>query len=160
MCVYIYIYIHTYIMISIQHFIYSSRPFLFSSVQSLSRVHFFVTPRTAAPQASMSITNSQKALKPIPLSQWCHPRVSSSVIPFSSCSQSFPASGSFQLISSSHHVAKYGSFSFNISSSNEHPALISIRMDCLDLLAFQGALKNLLQYSSSKASILSFQLSL
>ena len=56
-------------MISTQHFIYSSRPFLFSLVQSLSHVHFFATPRSAAPQASVSITNSQKALKPIPLSQ-------------------------------------------------------------------------------------------
>ena len=49
---------------------------------------------------------------------------------------------------------KYWSFSFNISSSNEHPGLISLRMDWLDLLEVQGTLKNLLQYHSSKASIL------
>ena len=49
---------------------------------------------------------------------------------------------------------KYWSFSFNISPSNEHPGLISVRMDCLDLLAVQGTLKSLLQHHSSKASIL------
>ena len=49
---------------------------------------------------------------------------------------------------------KYWSFSFNISPSNEHPGLISFRMDCLDLLAVQGTLKSLLQHHSSKASML------
>ena len=67
----------------------------FSSVQSLSHVRPFVTPWTAAHQASMSITNTWSPPKPCPLSQWCHPTISSSVIPFSSCPQSFPASGSF-----------------------------------------------------------------
>ena len=62
--------------------------------------------------------------------------------------------GLFQWVSSSHQVAKYWSFSFNISPSNEHPGLISFRMDWLDLLAVQGTLKNLLQHHSSKASIL------
>ena len=77
------------------------------------------------------------------------------VIPFSSCPQSFPASGSFQL---SQLVASGGQsirvFSFNISPSNEHPGLISFRMDWLDLLAVQGTLKSLLQHHRSKASIL------
>ena len=63
----------------------------FRSVQSLSRVWLFVTPCTAARQASLSITNSNSC----PSSQWCHPTVSSSGIPFSSCPQSFPASGPF-----------------------------------------------------------------
>ena len=85
------------------------------------------------------------------LSQWCHPTISSSVIPFSSCPQSFPASGSCQM---SHHWPKYWSFSFSISPSNEHPGLISFRMDWLDLPAVLGTLKSLLQYHSSKASIL------
>ena len=90
-----------------------------------------------------------------PSSQWCHPAISSSVIPFSSCPQSPPASGSFpksQLFTWG--GPKYWSFSFSISPSNEHPGLISSRMDWLDLLAVQGTLKSLLQHHSSKASIL------
>ena len=68
----------------------------FSSVQSLSRVRLFVAPWTAACQASLSITNSQSSYSnSCPSSQWCHPTISSSVIPFSSHLQSFPASGSF-----------------------------------------------------------------
>ena len=69
----------------------------FSSVQSLSSVWLFATPWTAAHQAFLSITNSQSPHKPIPLSQWCHPTTSSSVVPFSSCLQSFPVSGSFPM---------------------------------------------------------------
>ena len=65
-----------------------------SSVQSLSHVRLFVTPRTAAHQASLSITPGVYP-NPCPLSWWCHPSISSSVIPFSSCPQSFPAPGSF-----------------------------------------------------------------
>ena len=83
---------------------------LFSSVQSLSRVQVFATPWTTAHQASLSITNSWSPPNPCPSSQWCHPTISSSVIPFSSCLLSFPASGSFQMTlqwatSSSHQVA-------------------------------------------------------
>ena len=62
--------------------------------------------------------------------------------------------GLFKLVSSSHQVAKYCSFSFNISPSNEHSGLISFRMDWLDLLAVQGTLKSLLQHHSSKPSSL------
>ena len=65
-----------------------------SSVQSLSHVWFFVTPRTAAHQASLSITNSWSLLKLMSMSRWCHPTISSSIVPFSSLLQSFPASGS------------------------------------------------------------------
>ena len=68
-----------------------------SSVQSLIRVRLFATPWTAARQASLSITNSQSPPKPCPFSRWCHPTISSSVVPFSSCPQSFPASRSFQM---------------------------------------------------------------
>ena len=92
-----------------------------------------------------------------PLSWWCHPTISSSVIPFSSRLQSFPASGSFQF---SQFFAwggqSIGSFSFSISPSNEHLGLISFGMDWLDLLAVQGIFKSLLQHHSSKASILRY----
>ena len=84
-----------------------------------------------------------------PSSQWCHPAISSSVIPFSSCPQPLPASGSLRI-----RWPKYWSFSFSISPSNEYPGPISFRMDWLDLLAVQGTLKSLLQLHSSKASIL------
>ena len=67
----------------------------FSSVQSLSQVQLFATPWTTARQTSLSITISGVCSNSCPLSQWCHPTVLSSVIPFSSCLQSFPASGSF-----------------------------------------------------------------
>ena len=94
------------------------------------------------------------------LSQWCHPTISSSVIPFSSCLQSLPASGSFP-VSSSHQVAKvlefqlqHQSFLNNTEWMNEYSGLISFRMDWLDLLAVQGTLKSLLSHHSSKASIL------
>ena len=91
---------------------------------------------------------------PYPSSRWCHLTISSSVIPFSSCPQSFPASGSFQMSQLFIRWPNYWSFSFNISPSNEPPRLISFKMDWLDLLAVQGTLKSLLQHHSSKASIL------
>ena len=69
----------------------------FTSIQSLSRVQLFVTPWTAAHQAFWSITNSQSLLNSCPSSQWWHPTISSSVIPFSSHLQSFPPSGPFQM---------------------------------------------------------------
>ena len=87
-----------------------------------------------------------------PLSWWCHPTISSSVIPFS-CLQSFPASGSF-LVSQ----VKYWSFSFSVSPSNEHSGLISFRMDCLDLLSVLGTLKESSptpQFKSINSSVLS-----
>ena len=87
-----------------------------------------------------------------PLSRWCHPAISSSVFPFSS---SFPASGYFQvsqLFTSGGQ--RTGLLSFRISPSNEHPGLISFRVDRLDLLAVQGTLKSCLQHHNSKASIL------
>ena len=93
--------------------------------------------------------------KSCPLSWWCDPAISSSVVPFCSHLQSFPASGSYQMspFFTSGRNTKYWSFSFSISLSNEHPGLISFRMDWLDLLADQGTLKSLLQYHTSKASI-------
>ena len=82
-----------------------------------------------------------------PFSRWCHPTISTSVVPFSSCPQSFPASGSFRM--SQCFTSGGQSFNFNISPSNEHPGLISFRMDWLDLLAIQGTLNSLLQHHSS-----------
>ena len=83
-----------------------------------------------------------------------HPAISPSVVPFSSCPQSLPASDSSNESTLHMRWPKYWSFSFNINPSNEHPGLISFRMDWLDLLAIQGTLKSLLQHHSSKASIL------
>ena len=127
----------------------------FSSVQSLSRVWLFATPWAAASQASLSITNSQSPPKPMSFESvmpsnhliLCHPLL---LLP-----SFFPSIRVFSNESALHsRWPKYWSFSFNISPSNEHPGLISFRMDWLDLLAVQGTLKSLLQYHSSKASIL------
>ena len=89
-----------------------------------------------------------------PLSQWCHPTISSSVVPFSSCPQSFPASGSFPMSQFFTSGGQRIGFSFSISLSNEYLGLISFRMDWFDLFAVQGTLKSLLQHHSSKASII------
>ena len=88
-----------------------------------------------------------------PSSWWCHPVISSSVVSLASCPQSLPASGSFPMSQLfTWGGQKCWSFSFSISLFNEHPGLISFRMDWLDLLAVQGILKSLLQHHSSKAS--------
>ena len=89
-----------------------------------------------------------------PSSRWCHPTISFSVVPFSSCLQSFPASGPFPLSQFFTSSGQSISFSFSISPSNEYSGLGSFRMDWLDLLAVQGTLKGLLPHHSSKASIL------
>ena len=93
--------------------------------------------------------------KSCPLSQSCHPTISSSVTPISSCPPIFPSirvfSGELAL-----HIswAKYWSFSFSISSSNEYSRLISFRIEWFDFLVVQGNLKSLLQHHNLKASIL------
>ena len=90
-----------------------------------------------------------------PLSQWCDPNISCSVIPFSSRLQSFPASKFFSNESALHiRWPKYWIFSFSLSPSKEQSGSISFRMDWLDLLAVQATFKSLLQHHSSKASIL------
>ena len=182
----------------------------YQSVQfSHSVVSDSESPWAAARQASLSITNSQSFFKnSCPLSRWCHPTISSSVVSFSSCLQSFPASRSFsrsQFFASGgqnvglstsasvlpmttqdwfplrwthwislqskglsrvfsnttlqkHQFFTWGGQSIGVSvldsHSNEHPGLISFKMDWLDLLEVQGTLKSLLQHHSSKASIL------
>ena len=127
----------------------------FSSVQSLSRVWFFVTPWTAACQASLSIANSQSLLKLMSIE---------SVMPsnhlISCCPLLLPPSifPSIRVFSNESVLCirwpNYWSFSFSISPSNEYSGPISFRMDWLDLLAVQGILKSLLQHHSSKASVL------
>ena len=126
----------------------------FSSVQSISHVQLFVTPWTAAHQASLSITNSWSLFNSCP-GWWCLPTISFSVIPFTSCLQSFPASGTSlmsQLFASASQSIR--SFSWSKSPSNEYSGLISFRIDWFELLAVQGTLCSLLQHHSSKASIL------
>ena len=128
---------------------------LLSSVQLLSCVWLFVTPWTAARQASLSITNSQSSLKFMSIESvmpsnhliLCHPLLLLSSI--------FPSIKVFSNESVLHiRWPKYWSFSFNISPSNEYLGLISFRIDWFDLLTVQGTLKSLLQHHSSKASIL------
>ena len=127
----------------------------FSSAQSLSRVRLFATPWIAACQASLSITNSRSSPKPMSIELvmpsshliLCHPLLLAPPIP--------PSLRIFSNKSALHmRWPKCWSFSFSISLFNEHPGLISFRMDCLDLLAVQGTLKCLLQHHSSKASVL------
>ena len=125
----------------------------FSSVQSLSHVRLFKTPWIAARQVSLSITNSRRLLKLMPIELvmpsnhliLCHPLL---LLP--------PIPPSIRVFSNESTLRmswpKYWSFSFSINPSNEHPGLISFRMDWLDLLADQGTLKSLLQHHSSKAS--------
>ena len=90
-----------------------------------------------------------------PLIQWCHPAISSSVVPFSSCPQSSQHQSLFQWVNSSREVAKVLEFQLQNQSFQWTPRTdLSFRMDWLDLLAVQGTLKSLLQHHSSKASTL------
>ena len=126
-----------------------------SSVQSLSHVWIFVTPQTAAHQASLSITNSRSLLKLVSIE---------SVMPsnhlFLCCPLVFMPSifPRIRVFSNESTLLirwpKYWSFSFSTSPSSEYSGLISFRMDWLDLLAVQGTLKSLPQHHCSKASIL------
>ena len=94
--------------------------------------------------------------KSCPSSQWCHPTISSSVLPFSSGLQSFPASAKSQFSNESVLCIgwpRYRSFSFSISPFSDYSVLISYRIDWFALLAVKGTLKSLFQHHSSKASI-------
>jgi len=121
-----------------------------SSVHSLSHVWLFVTPRTSARQASLSITNSQGLLILISIES-VMPRNHLILCPLLLPSSIFP---SIRVFSNESAGQSIGVSASNISLSNEHSGLISFRMDWLDLLAVQGTLKSLLQHHSSKASIL------
>ena len=123
----------------------------FSSFRSLSHVQLFVTPWIAARQASLSITNSRslpKLMSTESVMPSYHLILCSPLLLLPSV---FP---SIRVFSNESALCirwpKYWSFSFNISPSNEHPGLMSFRVDWLDLLAVQGTLKNLLQHHSSK----------
>ena len=127
----------------------------FSSVQSLSHVRLFAIPWAAARQASLSITNSWSPPKPMSIESMMPSNHLILCRPLLLLPSIFP---SIRVFSNESVLRmrwpKYWSFSFNISPSDEHPGLISIRMDWLDLLAVQGTLKSLLQHHSSKTSIL------
>ena len=117
--------------------------FQFSSVQSLSRVQLFATPQTAARQASLSITNSGSLLKPMAIESVMPSNHLIPCRPLLLLPSIFPSIGVFSNESALRmRWPKYWSFSFNISPSNEHPGLISFRMDWLDLLAVQGTLES------------------
>jgi len=127
----------------------------FSSIQSLRYVWLFATPWTAASQAFLSITNSQSPPKPMSTESVMPSNHLILYHPFFLLPLIFPSIRVFFSESAlPFRWPKYWSFSFNISPSNEHPGLISFRMDRLDFLAVQGTLKSLLQHHSSKASIL------
>ena len=113
-------------------------------------------PRTAACQASLTFTISWSLLKLISIELVIpHPTIPSSVTPFSSCLQSFPASGSFSSeLALRIRWPENWSFSFGISPSNEYSGFISFRIDWFDLLAVQGAFRSLLQHHNLKAPIL------
>ena len=125
-----------------------------SSVQLLSRVWLFVTPWTAAHQASLSITNSRSLPKPMSIESVMPSNHLILFRPLLLLPSIFPSIRVFSNESALRiRWPKYWSFSFSISPSNEHPGLIFFRMDWLDLLAVQGTLKSILQHYSSKASI-------
>ena len=98
----------------------------FSSVQLLSRARLFATPWIAARQASLPSPTPGVHWDSRPSSQWCHPAISSSVVPFSSCPQSSQHQSLFQWVNSSYEVAKYWSLSFSIIPSKDIPGLISL----------------------------------
>ena len=127
----------------------------FSSVQSLSRVWLFATSRTAACQASLSITNSRSLLKLMSIELVMPSNHLILCGPLLLLPSIFPR---IKVFSSESVLCirwpKYWSFSFSISPSNDYSGLISFRMDWLDFPAVQGTLKSLLQHHSSKASIL------
>ena len=150
-CIY-YIHMYTYKLYILRFmyiYILSSVQFsclvMFDSLQSHELQH----DRPPCPSPTPRVHSNSR-----PSSPWCHPAISSSVVLFSSCPQSLPASV-FSNESALHmRWPEYWNFSFSIIPSKEILGLISFRMDWLDLLAVQGTLKSLLQHHSSKASIL------
>ena len=127
----------------------------FSLVQSLRRVWLFATPWIAARQAFLSITNSQSLFKLMSIELTMpssHLIICRSLLLLPSILPSIRVFSNESTLRM--RWPKYWSFSLSFSPSNEHPGLVSFRMDWLDLLAVQGTLKSLLQHHSSKASIL------
>ena len=139
---------------------FNSSSVQFSSVQSLSPVQLFAAPWIAACQAFLSITYSWSLPKLMSIelvmpSKLSHPLSSPSPPAFNSNIRIFSNESALPI-----KWPKYWCFSFNISPSNEHPGLISFRMDWLDLVIVQGTLKSLLQHHSSKHQFFGTQLSL
>ena len=152
------VFIHWYY--SLKHYQYHQLRFTeqsvqFSSLQSLSRVRLFATPWTAGCQASPSITNSLSLPKLMSIESVMPSNHLILCYPLLLLPSIFP---NIRVFSNESVLCirwpKHWSFSFNISPSNEHPGLISFRMDWLDLLAVQGTLQSLLQHHGLKASIL------
>ena len=124
-------------------------------VQSLSRVQLFVTPWTAARQASLSITISRSLLKLMSIESVMPSSHLILYCPLLLLPLIFPSIRVFSNESALHiRWPKYWSFNFSISSSNEYSGLISFKIDWFYLLAVQGTLKSLLQHHILKASIL------
>ena len=135
----------------------------FSSIQWLSHVRLFVTPWTAACQASLSITNSWSLLKYMSIKSVMPSNHLIFFCPLLLLPSIFPSIRVFSSESVLHiRVPKYRSFSSSISPTNEYSGLISFRIDWLDLLAVQGILKSLLQhqFKSINSSVFSFLYSL
>ena len=123
----------------------------FSSVRSLSHVQLFATPWTAACQASLSVTNSWSLLKLISIESVMPSNHLILCCPLLLLPSIFPSIEVFSSESVLHiRWPKYCHFSFNFSPSHEYSGLISFKMDCVELLAVQRTLKNLLQHHSSK----------
>ena len=145
------VHLHTHIQYHIQ----------FSSVQSLSRVQLFATPQTAACQVSLSITNSWSLSKLMSIEPVMPPNHLILCGPLLLLPSIFPSIRVFSNESVLHiRWPKYWSFSFNISPSNEHPGLISFRMDWLDLLQSKGLSRVFSNTTVQKHQFLSTHLSL
>ena len=129
--------------------LFSSVQFSRSVVSDSLRPHESQHARPPCPSLTLGVHPN-----PCPLSQWCHPAISSSVVPFSSCPSTPP---SIRVFSNESTLCmrwpKYWSFSLKISPSNEHPGLVSFRMDWLHLLSVQGTRKSLLQYHNFKFNL-------
>ena len=128
--------------------------FNYSVMSDSSRPHGLQHARPPCPSPTIGAYSNS-----CPLSRCCHPNISSSVVTFPSCLQSFPAQGLFQLVLRI-RWPKFRSFSFSISPSNEYSGLISFKIDWLDLLAVQGTLRVFSNTTVQKHQFLSAQLSL
>ena len=133
--------------------------YLINSVQLLSCVHFFVTPWTAAYQASLFITCSRSLANLCPLSWWCHPTISSSIVPFSSHPQFFPASGSFQMSQFFTSGGQSMQFWLQHQSFQEYSGLISFRMSHWISLQSKGCSRGFSNTTVQKHQFFGAQLS-
>ena len=132
----------------------------FSSVQLLTCVWVFATHGLQHARPPYSSPTPRACSNWWPLSRWCHPTISSSAVHFSSCLQSFPASGSFPMESVLHiRWPMFWSFNFSVSPSNEHSGLISFRIDWFDVLAVQGLSRVFSNTTVQKHQFFSAQLS-